>query len=69
MGSYGDPDERAAKRKANRDKQFANTLVHYLGVKPALEACRHNKWHSVRAIIASQSNSAEKTEPAGEVSG
>ena len=69
MGSYGDPDKRAAKRKANRDKQFANTLVHYLGVDGALDACRHNKWLSVHDMIVSLNELEKQTETADEVTG
>jgi hypothetical protein len=30
------PVKPAAKRKAKRDRQYANTLVHYLGVRKAI---------------------------------
>jgi hypothetical protein len=41
-------------RKARRDRQYASTLVHYLGVEKALEVCRENTWIEVRKAIVEQ---------------
>ncbi len=48
------PASIAARRKNNRNRQFAGTLVHYLGVEEALEVCRKKMWHEVREEILQQ---------------
>lgn len=45
-------------RKARRDRQYASTLVHYLGVERALEVCRENTWNEVRRAIVEQHGAA-----------
>jgi hypothetical protein len=44
----------AARRAANRNRHYANTLVHYLGLGKALKVCRDNMWHSVYQAIEEQ---------------
>lgn len=44
----------AARRAVNRNRNYANTLVHYLGVDEALKVCRDNMWHSVYQAIVEQ---------------
>lgn len=44
----------ASKRKTKRDQQYASTLVHYLGVRKALQVCRDNTWIGVRQAIIEQ---------------
>jgi hypothetical protein len=48
----------SSKRKAKRDQQYASTLVHYLGVKKALQVCKENTWTGVRQAIVEQQNTA-----------
>ena len=48
------PASIAARRKNNRNRQFAGTLVHYLGVEEALEVCRKKSWNEVRDEILQQ---------------
>ncbi len=45
----------ADRRKANQHRQFAKTLVHYLGVEEALEVCRQKSWLDVQAAILKHS--------------
>ncbi len=44
----------AARRAVNKNRHYANTLVHYLGVEEALKVCRDNMWHSVHQAIVEQ---------------
>lgn len=44
----------AARRAVNRNRNYANTLVHYLGVDEALRVCRDNMWNSVYQAIVEQ---------------
>lgn len=43
-----------ARRKSNRNRNYASTLVHYLGVEEALVVCRDRMWHKVREEILQQ---------------
>lgn len=51
----------AARRAVNRNRNYANTLVHYLGVDEALKVCRDNMWHSVYQAIVEQHASEDAT--------
>ena len=51
----------AARRAVNRNRNYANTLVHYLGVNEALKVCRDNMWHSVYQAIVEQHVSEDAT--------
>jgi len=42
------------RRAASRNRQYASTLVHYLGVQEALKTCERNMWRSVRTAIEEQ---------------
>ena len=44
----------AARRAVNKNRHYANTLVHYLGLEEALKVCRDNMWHSVHQAIIEQ---------------
>jgi hypothetical protein len=44
----------AARRAVNKNRHYANTLVHYLGIEEALKVCRDNMWHSVHQAIVEQ---------------
>jgi hypothetical protein len=44
----------AARRAVNRNRNYANTLVHYLGVNEALKVCQEKMWHSVYQAIVEQ---------------
>ncbi len=52
------PVKPRSKRKAKRDRQYANTLIHYLGVEKALEVCEENTWNGVRKAIIEQTDAA-----------
>ncbi len=43
-----------ARRKSNRNRNYASTLVHYLGVDEALAVCHERMWHQVRKEILQQ---------------
>ncbi len=55
----------AARRKANQNRRYAKTLVHYLGVAAALEVCRRKSWPGVQAAILKQSSPVEGQPGAG----
>ena len=44
----------AARRAVNKNRHYANTLVHYLGMNEALKVCKDNMWHSVYQAIVEQ---------------
>jgi len=44
----------AARRAVNKNRHYANTLVHYLGINEALKVCKDNMWHSVYQAIVEQ---------------
>jgi len=44
----------AARRAVNKNRHYANTLVHYLGFNEALKVCEDNMWHSVYQAIVEQ---------------
>lgn len=44
----------AARRAVNKNRHYANTLVHYLGIDEALKVCQDNMWHSVYQAIVEQ---------------
>lgn len=44
----------AARRAVNKNRHYANTLVHYLGFNEALKVCQDNLWHSVYQAIVEQ---------------
>jgi hypothetical protein len=44
----------ASRSKSNRTRHYASTMVHYLGVEQALEACRKKGWPGVRDEILRQ---------------
>ncbi len=45
-----------ARRKSNRNRSYASTLVHYLGVDEALAVCHERMWHQVRQEILQQNS-------------
>lgn len=51
----------AARRRSKRERQYANTLVHYLGVEQALEVCSEHMWTGVRQAILEQHDSSGAT--------
>lgn len=54
MATVVDMKSVAARRAVNKNRHYANTLVHYLGVDEALKVCRDNMWHSVYQAIMEQ---------------
>lgn len=42
------------RRKVSRNRHYASTLVHYLGLEEALKVCHDNMWHSVHQAIMEQ---------------
>lgn len=51
----------AARRAVNRNRHYANTLVHYLGLDEALKVCEDNMWHSVYQAIVEQHGNQNAT--------
>ncbi|UCH74765.1 MAG: hypothetical protein JSU82_02605 [Rhodospirillales bacterium] len=49
----------AARRTVNKNRHYANTLVHYLGIDEALKICQDNMWHSVYQAIVEQHATAD----------
>ncbi len=45
------PTSIAARRKSNRNRNYASTIVHYLGVEEALAVCREKSWNEVHDEI------------------
>lgn len=52
----------AARRAVNKNRHYANTLVHYLGIDEALKVCQDNMWHSVYQAIVEQHAKEEVTQ-------
>lgn len=53
----------AARRAVNRNRNYANTLVHYLGVDQALKVCQQKSWHAVyQAIVEQQATETARPE-------
>ncbi len=50
------PISMVARRKSNRNRNYASTLVHYLGVDEALAVCHERMWHQVRKEILQQNS-------------
>jgi len=53
----------AARRAVNKNRHYANTLVHYLGVDEALKVCQDKMWHSVYQAIVEQHASEDAAAP------
>ncbi len=62
MATVVDMKSVAARRAVNKNRHYANTLVHYLGVDEALKVCRDNMWHSVYQAIVEQ-HAKENAQP------
>jgi len=61
MATVVDMKTVAARRAVNKNRHYANTLVHYLGVDEALKVCEDNMWHSVYQAIVEQCTSEVAT--------
>jgi len=59
MATVVDMKTVAARRAVNRNRHYANTLVHYLGFDEALKVCENNMWHSVYQAIVEQHTTEE----------
>jgi len=61
MATVVDMKTVAARRAVNKNRHYANTLVHYLGFDEALKVCEDNMWHSVYQAIVEQRTSEVAT--------
>jgi len=61
MATVVDMKTVAARRAVNKNRHYANTLVHYLGFDEALKVCEDNMWHSVYQAIVEQRTSEVTT--------
>jgi len=58
MGTIDFDRTPATRRKMKRERQYASTLVHYLGVEQALAVCSENMWNGVKQAILEQQTGA-----------